>query len=292
MSTPMGVWVFNHQWFDKHYVARSEYFNDFMIPNGHMQVAGCRLMVEDRFEVHMAFQRPPGQLAYDLPQRQILESLGGHLQRAAAISMRLAEAQRVASFVRPALDSIDIAVIVLDAECRLEYANRPAELLLRTSNTLTCQSGRLSAGSLEAQSRLEALVRNAANGAGAAALFTDAAGQSLQAVATPLSAHAHACTPWQRPLALLMLADGRPSSANPAAANPARFSQMFGLTPAEARLACGLLEGHTLVEYAHATGVNIETARTQLRAVLTKTGTRRQAEMMRLLGKLPDIGAI
>lgn len=61
---------------------------------------------------------------------------------------------------------------------------------------------------------------------------------------------------------------------------------LFDLTPAEARLTLSLLEGGALPEIAVRTGVSHHTLRTQLRSVMAKTGTRRQAELTQLLAAL------
>jgi DNA-binding CsgD family transcriptional regulator len=58
---------------------------------------------------------------------------------------------------------------------------------------------------------------------------------------------------------------------------------LFDLTPAEARIARGIGEGRTIDTIAGAFGVSRETVRNQLKAVLAKTGLRRQVELAALL---------
>ena len=58
---------------------------------------------------------------------------------------------------------------------------------------------------------------------------------------------------------------------------------LFDLTPAEARIARGLTTGETVETIASNTGVSRNTVRTQLQAVLEKTGCSRQAEVVALL---------
>jgi DNA-binding CsgD family transcriptional regulator len=58
---------------------------------------------------------------------------------------------------------------------------------------------------------------------------------------------------------------------------------LFDLSPAEAKVAQGLVEGLTIEEIATSSKLSRETIRKQLRAVLTKTGTNRQAELVGLL---------
>jgi DNA-binding CsgD family transcriptional regulator len=64
---------------------------------------------------------------------------------------------------------------------------------------------------------------------------------------------------------------------------PRLLVQLHGLTPTEAALASALAEGRTLSEFARARGCSEQTARTHLKHVLDKTGTRRQAELVRNL---------
>ena len=59
---------------------------------------------------------------------------------------------------------------------------------------------------------------------------------------------------------------------------------LFDLTPAEARVARSLAAGETVEEIASIGSVSLNTVRTQVRGVLEKTGCRRQAEVVALLG--------
>ncbi|MGH1587849.1 helix-turn-helix transcriptional regulator [Methylobacterium phyllosphaerae] len=64
------------------------------------------------------------------------------------------------------------------------------------------------------------------------------------------------------------------------------LEQIFGLTPAEARLTLLLVDGKTLDEIAHMRHLSIATVRTQLKAVFEKTHTHRQAELVVLVSRL------
>ncbi len=58
---------------------------------------------------------------------------------------------------------------------------------------------------------------------------------------------------------------------------------LFDLTPAEARVARGIGEAQSIDTVAVSLGVSSETVRTQLKAVLSKTGLSRQQELISLL---------
>lgn len=70
------------------------------------------------------------------------------------------------------------------------------------------------------------------------------------------------------------------------APSPLLLQRLFGLSPAEARVACGIVEGQTLAAMADAFGVSRETVRSQLKRVLAKSGADRQVELAVLLGGL------
>jgi DNA-binding CsgD family transcriptional regulator len=60
---------------------------------------------------------------------------------------------------------------------------------------------------------------------------------------------------------------------------------LFGLTPAEARLAIRLSRGASLAAVADSHNISQHTARAQLKSVFAKTGVSRQAELVRLVLK-------
>lgn len=58
---------------------------------------------------------------------------------------------------------------------------------------------------------------------------------------------------------------------------------LFDLTPAEDRIARAIVEGHSVESSAAELSVSQETVRSQLKSVMAKTGTTRQAELVGLL---------
>jgi DNA-binding CsgD family transcriptional regulator len=62
---------------------------------------------------------------------------------------------------------------------------------------------------------------------------------------------------------------------------------LYGLTPAETRLAQRLAAGDELKAAAAQLGIGYGTARAQLAAIFRKTETKRQGELVRLLCTLP-----
>jgi len=63
----------------------------------------------------------------------------------------------------------------------------------------------------------------------------------------------------------------------------------FGLSAAEARLARAICHGDSVEEYARDQGLCLSTVRTQLSSVFNKTGTERQAMLVRLIAGIPVV---
>lgn len=74
-----------------------------------------------------------------------------------------------------------------------------------------------------------------------------------------------------------------------AAPDASLIRALYDLSAGEARIARGLTKGQTVDEIAASAGVSPETVRSQVKAVLAKTGTRRQAEATALLAGLAHL---
>jgi DNA-binding CsgD family transcriptional regulator len=67
---------------------------------------------------------------------------------------------------------------------------------------------------------------------------------------------------------------------------PGMLIDLFGLTPAEASVAIGIVDGRHLIEIAVDRGVKVGTVRTYSKRVFSETRTRSQAELAALLTRL------
>jgi DNA-binding CsgD family transcriptional regulator len=70
-----------------------------------------------------------------------------------------------------------------------------------------------------------------------------------------------------------------------AAADPTaeQLRAQFGLTAAEAVFACAIVSGEGVKECARTIGISEATARTHLHRIFEKTGTKRQAQLVRVI---------
>jgi len=73
------------------------------------------------------------------------------------------------------------------------------------------------------------------------------------------------------------------------------LAELYGLSPAESRLALALEQGKKMTELTDAFGVKITTLRTQLSSVLKKCEVERQSDLVRLISNIsafPGRGSI
>jgi DNA-binding CsgD family transcriptional regulator len=72
--------------------------------------------------------------------------------------------------------------------------------------------------------------------------------------------------------------------------SPDQLRELFGFTSGEARVANALLRGKSVEDIARETAVRADTVRSHVKRMLSKTGTRRQGDLQKLLVKaLPNL---
>jgi DNA-binding CsgD family transcriptional regulator len=69
----------------------------------------------------------------------------------------------------------------------------------------------------------------------------------------------------------------------------AELSELYGLSPAESRLAIAIAFGKRLNELPSEFGVQITTLRTQLSSILKKCEVERQSDLVRLISNIPVV---
>jgi len=201
------------------------------------------------------------------------------LERPALADIR---AQR-AGMLSAAFDLLSIGVILVDDAARIVHANAAGKELLRVGNAIRCDRGTLACRDIRANAELMRAVAEAAKGDAARPAtvlpVARADGGDLVASVLPLGARISgeraACA--RASVAVFLQPLGE------ATAFPGElFSKRFDVSPAECRVLELLTEGMTLRETAAALGISEPTARTHLQKLLQKTGTDRQATLIRL----------
>jgi PAS domain-containing protein len=279
--------------FDEGRFRKSEFFNDFLVPHDVPYVAGSRLLHAANQSAVIAVLRNFRQGPFGRLEIATLERLVPHLQRAARLHLRMREMSLQSQAVEGALDRLPFGVVIADATGRALIVNRAAAEMAAATDGLLLRDGRLATARAEETAALARHVAEAVktagrrNGQGGGALLVSrpSGRRPFALLIAPLGPEMTLAAQDHSPAALILMTDldGRPELLGK------RLAELFGLTPAEACLAVALAGGQRLEDVAAERCVRMPTLRTQLRAILDKTGTRRQADLMRLVIALPAV---
>jgi len=268
---------------------KSELYNDLLSPRGlaHMTLMSCECSPEavSKFPLW----RGPKQGLMDAASTHLLETLVPHVQTALLLRAKVAASEACDLLSETALDAMSIAAILVTGRGEIRHMNRLAASCLQSMDGLGLRQGRLVAADTSENGRLQFLIAGASGEAprpeslpgGAMRIMRPLSGASLRVVVMPAPQQIRQWANNSHALVFLIDPSSRPKE------RAALMRQLYALTPAEARVADRLVEGLDVREIAEQLGITLETARFHLKRVLAKTGTRRQAELMRLMLSLP-----
>jgi DNA-binding CsgD family transcriptional regulator len=272
------------------HLLKTEFYNDLLAryEMESMTLLSCSPTVEQT-DVMPVWRR-----SQDGPMEEasiaLLQTILPHAHIALQTRSRLEASVSLGHFADMALDAITMAVFLVTSTGRIRHMNKLAATHLLRPNGLRLDSGRLAATDPGEDAQIEFLISQAAGthsnspkaAPGGAMKISRRDTQSalqITVIPTPDSFHAGEAAH----CALVIVHD--PSSLPKSRA--AFMRQLYALTPTEARLADLLLEGLDVREAAERLSITLETCRFHTKRVLTKTGTRRQIELIRLMLSLP-----
>jgi DNA-binding CsgD family transcriptional regulator len=184
----------------------------------------------------------------------------------------------IAGISTEVLDGFQLAVVlVARGGQQVLWANRSAHALLDRAQGLSLGAHGLRVADAPAAQGLRRLLSRPADedGGGGAIHVPRAGARPLALLVTPLTRGAVG----SGPLHAVFITDPDAEIETPVAT----LTRLYGLTATESEVAGELLAGRTPEELAAQLGISIHTARTHVKHILAKTGTRRQSELLRLL---------
>lgn len=220
-------------------------------------------------------------------EQRFMALLSPHLRRASLIGDLLDQARVTASLYRQALDHLAVPVVLTGANGAILHANEAAQRMLSAQGPILSRHGLLQAQNPAVVLALQEAIAGAAS--------ADASLGS-RGIGLPISA------PGQPPAVayVLPLTEGtaraafRPACAavfvsTTTSASPlpeAVLTTLFDLTPAEARVLLRIGSGVSAPRSAASLGIGENTLKTHLNRIFAKTGTRRQADLVKLISDM------
>ncbi len=220
---------------------------------------------------------------FSIEEERFLRMLAPHLEQMAQASAAFTAITAERDAGRAALNRVGAGMLACDADGRIVWLDDSARALIARSRHLAIRDGMLrptAPGERDALGERIIAVTARTDAAPDRMAIVIGRGQAdpLQALvcaAPPTEAGAAPLGPDRRhALVLLSEPHRRVTYAT------REIAELFGLSPAEAALAAALAAGASLQDYSAQRGISIGTARIQLKHVLAKTGTHRQAELV------------
>ena len=257
------------------------FYREFLLPLGIVEAALLPVAEPGGMRAWLTFGRPEG--TFSAAEYAAILALTPHFSSALQIFATLKSAQVERDIYKEAVESAAIGTILLDDQGNVVRVDAAAARILERNPTISTQRGHLSTRNRTLDSALqEAIAMATASGSTTGQLFSralrlDNDGQ-LSALVRGI---ASSSTPAHEKSAAAVVYVTDPRLATTTTVQ--RVSDLFKLSATEAALALQLAHGRTLTEAAVALNLSEHTARSYSKQIFSKTGTHRQAELVRLI---------
>lgn len=293
-----GVVVLGQELVPDAELIRSAFYTEFLQHHGHRHLCTGVVFGQSapgQVPVVCSLHRGTQDGPFGEDTRTIHRLVVNHLSRAIGTSNRLRDGELRLAASLQAMDRLHGALLLLGHRGEVLYANAAASRLLvqsdglglRSGNPLTDRLGWLTASTVGDKQLLEAEVasvlrstpqdvRHFAHGL---TLQRPSNKDPLVVRMAPLSSQSDVTAELLNAGAIVFITD--PSTR--LTLDPALLSKLYGITPAECRVAEAVLEGDALQALASRLHISENTAHTHLKRLFEKTDTHRQAQLVRVL---------
>jgi DNA-binding CsgD family transcriptional regulator len=261
-------------------IAGGRFFQEWLRPQGCVDAAN---VVLERSSPNSAVLLTvlSGARMIDDERRRRIAQIVPHLRRALLINRTIDLKQSEAATFNNTLDGLSAGIFLVDAGCRIVHANTAGDEILRAGDFLRSVNGQLLARDVQFNRTLREVFADRIDALGAkgtALPLTAHDGERYLMHVLPLTSAARSLTgiTYKAVAALVVRKGALESSCGEL------IARMFELTPAELRVLLAIVEVGGVPETAVALGVAETTVKTHLHRVFAKTGTRRQADLVKL----------
>lgn len=268
---------------------RCEFQTDWARPNGLEDGMFVRLTTGSSVTT-LAIATTKRSDRFDSPDRvALINRLIPHLQHALRMQTHLEELGNRSRDFLGASEAVRHGIVIVGPGREIVHCNWAAERILRSSDGLRISSGRIEGSAPHVDTQLQrsihrALTVNGSDVWGGSFLCVRPSGRMPYVVhVMPIDQTIVASPQWGR--AIIVIIDPEHQSNAP----PALLRRLYGLTETEVRVAVLVTRGQGLRPIADELSLSVTTVKTHLRHIFDKTGTGRQAELVRLLLTLDPI---
>lgn len=264
----------------------SSYRKLWCAPSDVYHVMAVDFSVQSSGCMRLRVTRPESASDFTLAEQEQCQAISQHISRALKIHNKLDQSQSLGSLYSQAIGRLSVATLLIDENGTVLDQNLFARSILESGDGLKLVGGRLEAfypsdnrelWKLIKQSFAQAKHKNQHVLPEALSITRPSGEVNLGVVIEVIPSQGWVEGSYQ-PQAVIYIRDA--VSKSQASSDVAK--KLFGLTPAETALSLQLTNGLSLEEAAEALNIRRNTARAHLRAIFSKTGVRRQTELVRI----------
>ena len=242
------------------------------------------LVSTPEFSGGISFTRPETAERFSEEEIAAYTRIGSHIQRALGLQISLQQAAGEKRLLREGWDRIEQAAFFVDAGSRVMYHNRAASKMMKQGGVKLSKTGEIKLGRVSETRRLHELISNSFVTGEGSVMSATRSGRAPIILSVSPFAEKFGPPELARPMALVTFS--APSRTNDRAAYD--LLELFGLTAAESKVALMIAGGDSIKEIADKLSVSEQTARTHLKRIFSKTSTKRQAALVKLVLSLPN----
>jgi DNA-binding CsgD family transcriptional regulator/PAS domain-containing protein len=270
---------------------RTEFYNDYGRKHAFVGGLGAIILRDGHSLAMLSASHLPNR-EFGSAQIELFRILLPHLERALQLHRRLTRIDADRDAIAEVFQRLPLGVILLDELRGVTLVNEAAAEITNTSDGLLLTRHGLAASVAAEGATLRALILAAVattNGkglhaGGAMSLSRPSGKRPLSLLVTPLRS-SNTYAPRGRAGAALFVTD--PERSQPSDVESLRH--LHGLTRAEARIAMLLTSGLSFADVIEMLGITANTGRGHLKNIFSKTETRTQAQLVRLLLSIPVV---
>ncbi|QPC92690.1 hypothetical protein [Mesorhizobium sp. INR15] len=259
------------------------FFNEFFRPLGLEECLGGTLASTKGGFAMVGLQRPQDRKAFDDDDIARLEALMPHLTRALQLRRGFLELEGAAGAMSEISNRLAAGVVALNEYGRSLFVNAAARRMASAADGLSIgRGGRLFAANRAANNRLAELENDVrAGGAGGVARAPRAAGKpSYGIMVAPFFLDDGVDGSRSRPRGVMFIIHDPLLKAQ---SDAQTIGALFCLPKGAAQLVAAIAANEELQAYADRTGISMNTVRYHLKTAYSRTGVRRQSDLVRLV---------
>ena len=269
---------------------RTEFYDEILRPAGVVHCFGACVLRRGDDVLSFTVVRSRTRGPYDADELTAVGAMLPHIQRAVEVNERLSRLERTRASLADGLDYLQHGVIVVNRFGRVIFANQAARAIVAQQDGLTIASDGLIAAAREDRRRLRSLLdestrTTSGEGFGSGGVMT-VARPSMKRPFLVLVAPLKLALDGESSFGMSTVFISDPEARVDTSDELTR--RLYGLTATETRVASAFASTGSLEQAAEQLHISRETARWHLRHIYRKTGTNRQAALLKRLLDLPS----